>query len=111
MCPSTALGLPAEKIHVPILFQLPEQEARRIPELYTRLARNGTPTELHAFPDEGHIKVQPRHRLAVYERNLDWFRYWLQDHRDQDQAKAEQYRRWDELRIRAADRLPRLQSR
>jgi dipeptidyl aminopeptidase/acylaminoacyl peptidase len=95
---STALY--ADRIHSPVLFQLPEQEARRIPELYSRLAQSGTPTELYAFPDEDHIKVQPRHRLAVYDRNLDWFRYWLQDYRDPDPEKADEYRRWDVLRSR-----------
>lgn len=91
-------ALNADRITAPILFQLPEQEARRIPQLYARLAAAGTPTELYAFPDEAHIKVQPRHRLAVYERNLDWFRYWLQDYRDPESANDEQYRRWDRLR-------------
>ena len=93
-------ALNAGRITAPILFQLPEQEARRIPQLYALLARAGTPTELYAFPDEAHIKVQPRHRLAVYERNLDWFRYWLQDYRDPATEKSEQYRRWDRLRER-----------
>lgn len=93
-------ALNVERIHVPILFQLPEQEARMIPELYARLSLAAVPAELYAFPDEAHIKVQPRHRLAVYERNLDWFRYWLQDNRDADPAKEEQYRRWDLLRQR-----------
>lgn len=86
------------KIRIPVLFQMPEMEARRVPELYARLVRQGTPTELYAFPDEAHIKVQPRHRLAAYERNFDWFRYWLEAHRDPDPAKADQYRRWDALR-------------
>ncbi|HEY1142824.1 MAG TPA: Atxe2 family lasso peptide isopeptidase, partial [Sphingomicrobium sp.] len=93
-------ALSAGQIRSPILFQLPEQEARRIPELYARLARSGTPTELYAYPDEAHIKVQPRHRLAVYDRNRDWFRYWLQDYRDPDPAKAQQYERWALLRAR-----------
>jgi dipeptidyl aminopeptidase/acylaminoacyl peptidase len=95
---STALN--AERIQIPVLFQLPELEARRIPELYGRLVRSRTPTELFAFPDEAHIKVQPRHRLAVYDRNLDWFRYWLQDFRDPQADKSDQYRRWDLLRKR-----------
>jgi dipeptidyl aminopeptidase/acylaminoacyl peptidase len=99
-------ALNAEKIRIPVLFQMPEMEARRVPELYARLAGQGTPTELYAFPDEAHIKELPRHRLAVYQRNLDWFRYWLQGHRDPDPGKAEQYRRWDRLRDRklSADR-------
>jgi dipeptidyl aminopeptidase/acylaminoacyl peptidase len=93
-------ALNTERIRVPILFQLPEQEARMIPELYARLNLAAVPTELHAFPDEAHIKGQPRHRVAVYERNLDWFRYWLQDYRDPDTAKSDQYRRWDALNAR-----------
>ena len=93
-------ALNAARIQVPILFQLPEQEARMIPELYARLHLSGVPVELYAFPDEAHLKVQPRHRLAVYERNLDWFRYWLQGFSDPDPMKAEQYRRWDLLRER-----------
>lgn len=93
-------ALNAARLQVPILFQLPEQEARMIPELYARLHLAGVPAELYAFPDEAHLKLQPRHRLAVYERNLDWFRYWLQDFSDPDPVKAEQYRRWDRLRER-----------
>lgn len=89
-----------DRIRIPVLFQMPEMEARRVPELYARLSRQGTPTELYAFPDEAHIKVQPRHRLAAYDRNLDWFRYWLEAYRDPDPAKADQYRRWDVLRAR-----------
>jgi hypothetical protein len=69
-------------------------------ELYGRLSNSSTPVELHAFPDEGHFKIQPRHRLAAHRRYLDWFRYWLQGHVDPDPAKAEQYRRWDQLRRR-----------
>jgi dipeptidyl aminopeptidase/acylaminoacyl peptidase len=93
-------ALNANKIRIPVLLQLPEQEARAIPELYARLYEEGTPTELYAFPDEAHIKLQPRHRLAVYKRNLDWFRYWLEDYRDPDPIKREQYRRWDALKNR-----------
>jgi dipeptidyl aminopeptidase/acylaminoacyl peptidase len=95
-----APALNADKLRIPILFQLPENEARRIPELYARLSEEGAPTELYAFPDEAHLKLQPRHRLAVYERNLDWIRYWLEGYRDPDPIKAGQYRRWDRLRSR-----------
>ena len=93
-------ALNVRKIHVPVLFQMPEMEARRVPELYARLAAQGTPTELYAFPDEAHLKVQPRHRLAVYERNLDWFRYWLEGYRDPDPSKVDQYGRWERLKLR-----------
>ncbi len=29
---------------------------------------------------------------------VDWFRFWLQGYEDPDPAKAEQYKRWRELR-------------
>jgi dipeptidyl aminopeptidase/acylaminoacyl peptidase len=83
-----------EKIHAPLLMQLPEREYRFNVELAARLGQDGKPVELWAFPEETHLKYQPRHKLAVYERNLDWFRFWLKDHVDPDPAKAEQYSRW-----------------
>jgi hypothetical protein len=97
-------ALNAERIGAPTLLQLPEQEARRIPQFYARLTEAHTPAELYAYPDEDHLKLQPRHRLAIYQRNLDWFRYWLQDYRDPDPSKADQYRRWDELKSRRTRR-------
>ncbi|MBX3562698.1 MAG: Atxe2 family lasso peptide isopeptidase [Sphingomonas sp.] len=93
-------ALNADRIRAPLLMQFPEQEIRSAAELHARLSNTTTPVEMYAFPDEGHVKMQPRHRLAVYRRNLDWFRYWLQDHVDTDPARAAQYRRWDELRRR-----------
>ncbi|MDP9085324.1 MAG: prolyl oligopeptidase family serine peptidase, partial [Pseudomonadota bacterium] len=86
------------EISAPVLLQMPEQEARRVPELFVRLRNAGTPVELWAYPDEDHLKVEPRHRLAVYQRNLDWFRYWLQGWRDPNPAKNAQYARWDRMR-------------
>lgn len=88
------------RIHAPLLMQLPEQEARNVIELYARLSRTPIPTELYVFPDSAHIKVQPRQRLAAHQRYLDWFRFWLQGAVDPDPAKADQYRRWTDLRAR-----------
>jgi dienelactone hydrolase len=88
----------ADRIKAPLLMQLPENEARSEVEILARLASTPTPAELYAFPDENHIKFQPRHRLAAYRRSVDWFRYWLQDYTDPDPDKAAQYLRWDALR-------------
>ena len=93
-------ALNVERIRAPLLLQLSELESRYGVELYTRLSHSRTPTELHVFPDEAHVKVQPRHRLAVYRRNLDWFRFWLQDRVDADPARAAQYARWRALAAR-----------
>ena len=77
-------------------MQFPEQEARLSIELVSRLAtaRMG---ETHIFPYAPHIKVEPRQKLAAYERNLDWFRFWLKGETDPDPAKAGQYQRWSKL--------------
>lgn len=88
------------RISAPLLMQLPEQEARNVIELYSRLSRSRTPTELYVFPEAAHLKLQPRQRMAAHERYLDWFRFWLQNYADPDPAKAGQYRRWTELRSR-----------
>lgn len=83
-----------EKIRVPVLLQLPEQEFRSTMELYARLTQSSVPAELYVFAAEPHILTEPRHRLAAYERNLDWFRFWLKGEEDPSPAKAQQYRRW-----------------
>lgn len=94
------------RIRAPLLMQLPEQEARFAIEFYARITNSTTPVEMYAFPDEAHVKIQPRHRFAVNRRNLDWFRYWLQGYRDADPALADQYRRWEELARRSESAAP-----
>lgn len=96
-------ALNTDRIKAPVLMQLAEQEFRASLELFSRLSNTNTPVEMYAFPDEAHIKIQPRHQFVVYRRNLDWFRYWLQGYVDPDPALAAQYRRWDALRQRRGE--------
>lgn len=93
-------------IDTPLLMQLPESEARYMLELHTKLKLAGKPAELFAFADEPHIKKQPAHKRAVYERNLDWYRFWLKGEEDADPAKADQYRRWRGYRTAGAAAAP-----
>jgi len=60
---------------------------------------------MYVFANEPHQKFQPRHKLSAYIRNVDWFRFWLQDYEDPDPSKASQYVRWREMRQRAAERV------
>ncbi len=85
------------RIRTPVLMQLPEQEYVMSLDYAVPMIRRSQ-ADLYVFPDEAHQKFQPRHKLAVYQRNLDWFRFWLQDFEDLDPAKAVQYRRWREIR-------------
>lgn len=89
----TALG-DIDVLDTPLLMQLPESEVQSNVELHTRLKRAGKPAEMIVFADELHIKYQPAHKRASYERNLDWYRFWLKGEEDDAPDKAEQYRRW-----------------
>lgn len=90
------------RIRAPILFQLPEQEYRMLLDYALPLVRREQ-GDLYVFPEEAHIKFQPRHKLAAYERNIDWFRFWLQGYEDRDPAKDGQYRIWRKMRERASE--------
>ena len=87
-------------IDAPILMQVPEQEYLVAVEHFAPMVLAGKPVEMYVFPHAPHYKFEPRHRLAAYERNLDWFRFWLQNHEDASPAKAEQYARWRDLRAK-----------
>jgi hypothetical protein len=93
-----------DRIHAPILMQFPEEEYMfdlnyAIPMMLSHRA------DLYVFPNEPHNKFQPKHKLAVYERNLDWFRFWLQGYEDPNPAKREQYIHWREMRDQQCKRL------
>jgi dipeptidyl aminopeptidase/acylaminoacyl peptidase len=85
-------------LHTPILMQLPEEEyLLTLPALATARELN-KPIDAYVFPDEFHFKWQPSHRLAIYNRSLDWFDFWLKGTEDPDPSKAAQYQRWHKLR-------------
>jgi len=82
-----------DKIQAPVLFQMPEQEYLVALEYALPLVREHR-ADMYVFPGEAHIKFQPKHKLAAYERNLDWFRFWLQGHEDPAPGKMDQYAHW-----------------
>jgi dipeptidyl aminopeptidase/acylaminoacyl peptidase len=87
-----------ETAEAPILMQLAAQETYALVRLIRNLADAGKPYDVYVFPAETHIKWQAAHLHAITSRNLDWFRFWLQDFEDPSPAKAEQYLRWRKLR-------------
>lgn len=86
-----------DKVAAPILFQMPEQEYMQATDYLIPMIQRGL-ADLYVFPDEPHAKFQPRHKLAAYERNVDWFRFWLQGYEDSDPSKAAQYAHWRAMR-------------
>jgi dipeptidyl aminopeptidase/acylaminoacyl peptidase len=99
-----SLALNADHIDTPLLMQLADEEYLLGLETFTALREKDKPVELHIFPGEHHMKWQPAHRRAIYERNLDWFSFWLQGSQDPDPAKAAQYRRWEAMRAKLVAR-------
>ncbi len=93
-----SLRLNAGKVGAPILMQLPDDEYLGALEGFGALKELGRPVELYVFPNEHHVKWQPAHRAAEYQRSLDWFDFWLRGIEDGDPSKADQYKRWRALR-------------
>lgn len=90
-----------DRIRAPILMQLPEQEYIHSLDYAVPLMRDRR-ADMYVFPNEPHQKFQPRHKLAVYTRNLDWFRFWLLGEEDPDPAKHPQYVHWRAMKAASA---------
>jgi hypothetical protein len=86
------------RVHAPVLMEYSPEEALYGLEMLAVLRRNGVPAEFVVYPKDGHVFVQPEHRYRSMERNIDWFRFWLQDQEDPDSSKQAQYARWREMR-------------
>jgi dipeptidyl aminopeptidase/acylaminoacyl peptidase len=93
-----SIGLNVDRVHTPLLAQVADRELMEATLNVVPLQDAGKPVEMYVFPNEYHVKWQPAHRLAIYDRNLDWFRFWLQDYEDPDPAKIDQYVRWRQFR-------------
>jgi dipeptidyl aminopeptidase/acylaminoacyl peptidase len=88
----------ADRIHAAILENTSDTEYLIYLPLYRSLVDLGKPVELYIYPQELHVRNQPKHRFEIYERNLDWFLFWLKNEKSSEPAKGEQYRRWEQLR-------------
>ena len=95
-----SLAANARHLNTPILMQLTEDEFRFGMETYVTLDHFKVPVEMYVFADAYHQKWHPAQRLAVYERAIDWFDFWLNGKTDPSPAKREQYARWRALAAR-----------
>lgn len=94
-----SLALNAERIDTPLLMHLADDEYLLALQTYAALREHDQPVDMFVFPNEHHVKWQPRHRLAVYERNIDWFAFWLRGEEDPNPSKAIQYRHWRAFKL------------
>lgn len=85
-----------DAIDVPILVQTGEYKIGL--DVLEAFRRRGKPMEMFVFENEPHVMWQPAHRLAMYDRFVDWFAFWLKEERDCDPTKDARYRRWQAMR-------------
>ena len=96
----------ADKIRTPILLQLADDEYLTSLEGFTTLRDLGRPIDMYVFAGEHHIKWQPAHRLAIYERNLDWFEFWLGSPSRRTDPGDGRFALWEQLRVQARGGKP-----
>jgi dipeptidyl aminopeptidase/acylaminoacyl peptidase len=99
-----------DKIHAPLLMEqmgsgVPYRNQQSPPmnltsafEVFTGLNRLKKPVELYYYPNDDHTPEHPEARLATMQRNVDWYRFWLQGYERPDPEDAQQYVRWRKLR-------------
>ena len=61
----------------------------------------GKQVELYNYPRGAHPLDTPIERLMSLQRNVDWFRFWMQGYDRPDPEDPEQYARWRAMRSRA----------
>src|SRR5262249_40186815 len=99
-----SVSLNADRVRAPLLINAADHEMLGALMPVRALEDAGRAVEMYVFPDEYHQKWQPAHRLAIYERNIDWMNFWLRGVENPDPEKADQYQRWRAMRDRAAAR-------
>ena len=67
-------------------------------EPYAALYSMNKPVDLIMLKTSEHVITNPVERVASQTLSVDWFRFWLRGYEDPDPAKADQYKRWRELK-------------
>lgn len=86
----------ADRISAALLMNVSDAEFEV--ETIVSLQMAGRAAEMFVFPGEFHIKNQPAHRLAIYNRNVDWMNFWLRGVEGGLSGDGEQYTRWRAMR-------------
>jgi len=92
----------ADKVHSPLLIEFTGNGRSVEPigayEFHTALNVLGKAVELFFYPGGEHPLDTPFERVASLQRNLDWFRFWMQHKEDPAPAyDPDQFVRWREL--------------
>jgi dipeptidyl aminopeptidase/acylaminoacyl peptidase len=68
-------------------------------EFFVALKRQGKAVDMFYYPNGEHVLDTPGERIASLQRNVDWFRFWMQGFENAAPPyDPEQYVRWESLR-------------
>lgn len=103
----------AEKVQAPVLMEYRDTGQSAF-EFFTALSRLGKAVDLYCYPNGEHPLDTPWERIASLQRNVDWFRFWMQGYEGKaPDYDVSQFVRWRALRSKreassdaAAPRLP-----
>ena len=99
-----------DKLHTPLLIEIFGEGVQYSPgkslpdilapsfEIVTALAQLHKPVALYYYPNDVHQPNHPQSRLASLQRNLDWYRFWLQGYERSGHEEAGQYQEWRTLK-------------
>lgn len=88
----------AQHVDTPLLMEYIEPPSAGL-ELFVALSRQGKPVDLFFYPDDAHELDKAFQRVASLQRNLDWFRFWMQGYEGLPPSyDPQQYARWRQLR-------------
>ncbi len=94
----------AAHVTTPLLMEYTDRGAAFDPdidgmEFFVALSRQQKPVDLFFYPGGSHILDSPRQRLSSLQRNVDWFRFWMQGYEGPPPAyDPQQYVRWRKLK-------------
>jgi len=91
-------GFALDKVESPLLIEALGRSLLSEWEWFSGLSRLGKPVDMIFLPDAPHILVKPWEQMTSQQLTRDWFCFWLRGEEDPDPGKAEQYKRWRELR-------------
>ena len=93
-----AVPFSADKVRAPLLMEYTGDVSSAF-EFFDSLARQGKAVELYSYPKGAHPLDTPFERLASLQRNVDWFRFWMQGFEGKaPDYDPDQYVRWPKLR-------------
>jgi hypothetical protein len=96
-------GFHLDKVTAPVLVAVSKNAALSMWQPYAGLRDLKKPVDMVLINSDEHPMTNPKARMASQGLSVDWFRFWLQGYEDPDPSKAEQYKRWHELRALQAE--------